>query len=275
MEYKFIKKWLCDQDDFEQVMFICADKTSRMYLRKIMMAMFSKLWKIQQLVKEGKLTITGISEEGSKVEELTDKLFNYIGSNICLQNWQRFDQYFKLLADLAVESQEASKYFIIEKKAIFTIMDFMLGNDSPFATEKRVSMGQGSVQPKFNSSIELVSRLALHCETDSNKPYNATRPLPILGKLSVEELVMLRSSFFISQALDDGEFYNDDVGLALAHLSNNNKCYEDICDKAVIEIYKNTEGSCHFQFKVISYVIQANIDKAVQILQIVFGIPII
>lgn len=156
--------------------------------------------------------------------EATDKLLSFIGSKICLENWNKFNAYFKCIYEI-VKIGEAAPEYMLQKNLIKTLIDFMLGNDSPYATERRIPMGnQGSHQPSFDFQIMIISKLILYCDTPETEEFGEKleRSEKPFFKLDQETLGLIRTSYFSKVALDDGDYRSIDLPEALMLL-----CYKN------------------------------------------------
>jgi len=96
----------------------------------------------------------GIKAIKEFAESSLDKLMSLVGSKLCLENWNKFNAFFKCIYDIIKVNVTATRY-LIRKDTIKNLIDFMLGNESPYATERRIPMG-GSKARLSPVSIQLL-----------------------------------------------------------------------------------------------------------------------
>jgi len=134
----FIKQYFLQMiDEFQEIIFTSPDKTARLYFGTVISHAFKKMWFIYQNIRGETPGIKAIKEFA---ESSLDKLMSLVGSKLCLENWNKFNAFFKCIYDIIKVNVTATRY-LIRKDTIKNLIDFMLGNESPYATERRIPMG--------------------------------------------------------------------------------------------------------------------------------------
>jgi len=112
-------------------------------------------------------------------------LFQFLTGDVVCRCWRNFDQYFRLLVTFASLGR-AERSFIIESTMPWRLVDFYLGNDSPFAQQRRWEMGDEYADPQFKHFWELMMIITRVIKTDSRKanpPTQLDRPISILDEV--------------------------------------------------------------------------------------------
>jgi hypothetical protein len=58
------------------------------------------------------------------------------------ENWRRYDEYFSVLKDFSQQSFLATK-FMLERQAIYRLLEFVMNRKAPFDADKKPKMGEG------------------------------------------------------------------------------------------------------------------------------------
>jgi hypothetical protein len=285
-------------------MFKCPDKTTRFYLGRATSYAANRLWSIASSVEKAGIEVEGLEEF---ITSFMDMLFGLVGEDVCNKNWQRFEQFFKCLADISKGGILQVNYMVNKIDAVKILVDFMLCNDSPLATVRRTPMGAGGMnEPKFTPIVELVSKLVRHCTTPEMAAEEEERGLvkeasvksedrydeegnlyeveqeevkirsllSPLGTLSEEALLLVQTKSFIEAAMADGDFTSLDLPASLAHLCYKNiKTTKRICKCLLAGINRNNYDSVNGYLEIVTEVCLIKDQYQLSRLEYVFGVP--
>ena len=72
--------------------------------------------------------------------EFMNNCMTAIHSEECQKNWSRFDNFFKMLYEIAIAGKPQVEFFLKEHDTIMILLDFMMGEKSPLLKtgEKRI-----------------------------------------------------------------------------------------------------------------------------------------
>jgi len=152
-----------------QLMFVCNDMSTRMYIAKITAKVINKCFIIYGVCSEGKdKDHPRIQELYAALDEVMGFIFHKLMDPECQKNWSRLANYFNMLNDIAQGGKYQTQYILEKFDFVVDICDLMLGQKSPKVakeTEKRVSMG-GQIATPFGPLVQLLSHLVRSMHTE-------------------------------------------------------------------------------------------------------------
>lgn len=106
-------------------------------------AYFSEKTEIQRVVVDG----DGVKVEADVVSNAAvirfmEYFFGEILDSKVRENWRRYDEYFSVLKDFSQQSFLATK-FMLERQAIYRLLEFVMNRKAPFDADKKSKMGEG------------------------------------------------------------------------------------------------------------------------------------
>jgi len=82
--------------------------------------------------------------------------------------WRNLDQFFRILYNFALMGAP-ERSFLMQRALLFYLIDFFLGNGSPYAQHRRWKMGDEYSEPQLTHMWSLVALLSRACRTDCTK----------------------------------------------------------------------------------------------------------
>jgi hypothetical protein len=106
-------------------------------------AYFSEKTEIQRVVVDG----DGVKVEADVVSNAAvirfmEYFFGELLDSKVRENWRRYDEYFSVLKDFSQQSFFATK-FMLERQAIYRLLEFVMNRKAPFDADKKSKMGEG------------------------------------------------------------------------------------------------------------------------------------
>lgn len=136
-------------------------------------------------------------------------------------HWSTFREFFMLFKSFAAIGPKEVEYFV-QRQAITQMVDFFLGDDSPYKPpqrRKRGKMGEKGVQPKLEYMVEFLSIIARSCRTQAGIPPSCITTIPFT--LGDQDRSMLLNLTLLDLLLNDIN-NSKSIGEIVSHF-----CWED------------------------------------------------
>jgi len=148
---------------FFEIMFSCTDKSARFYLAKFTSGLVNRLFKIYDETDD-----KGIEQ---LLRDILSLFIEAVKSPDCAKNWSRFDQYFKMLCDIAYGGLWQVDFMLREFNTIVILIDFMLNDKSPLLRpgEQRPKIGSSVFSASIENIVRLVSSIIRFIKTEQKE----------------------------------------------------------------------------------------------------------
>ena len=238
-----------------QILLNCSDKISRANTSKLVSALVNRCFEIEKdyLDEEEKVQIlidddedviqTGPSDDDKEPEKKEPRyaeitrpkslavrfwdLTMLVLKEKAPSCWSKFDHFLAMIKNIAIGG-EAQIDIVMKKNGLIDFVDFMLGQNSPYAKpgERRPKMGSVYGSPNFGPLLEAVSHMIVRCYTpqfgadSEDVPPTAAKDIPKYYELSKEDIskLILHDDFLKISIANSSQA----LGEAFAHLSYKN-----------------------------------------------------
>lgn len=222
------------QDDctyIKEILLKCPDKISRTNTAKLMSAVANRLFDIEKDIIHEVVEEEGPNGEKIKYSKsLAVRFLDNILTSLTSEapaSWSKFYQYLELVRNMIKGGKTQLEVVMTKVNGISYLIDFILGNQSPFAkpTERRPVMGGAYGKPDFGPLIDSIAYMIRNGYTpnftkdSTDKPSTVHPEADHIYTLTPQDQELFLHPLFLETAMSKQQTLTPELGFALAHWS--------------------------------------------------------